>query len=223
MDLGELQDRLGHRFDDVSYLETALTHRSFSAEQPGNPHNERMEFLGDAVLGLAVTRNLYVRYPDHPEGQLAKARASTVSRPRLAQVAEDLDVGELLRLGKGEVSTGGRKKDSILADAMEAILGAVFLDAGYEKARDVTLAHFGSIAEEMATDPGSRDYKTRLQERLAVDGAIPQYLIESSGPDHAREFVASVLVDGAVLGTGTGTSKKEAQQSAAAGALQRLA
>jgi ribonuclease-3 len=222
MDVDGLEERLGHRFEERDHLETALTHRSFAAEEPGVTHNERMEFLGDAVLGLAVTRHLFTRYPDLPEGQLAKARASTVSRPRLAEVAAALEVGPLLRLGKGEIATGGRDKDSILADAMEAILGAVYLDAGYEAARDVTLAHFGGIADEMAGDPGSRDYKTRLQERLASDGAVPQYLIESSGPDHARAFVATVLVGGTVLGSGTGTSKKEAQQAAAAGALEHL-
>lgn len=219
--LDRLQDRLGHRFTDPTLLERALTHRSHSAEQ-GEAHNERLEFLGDAVLGLAVTAHLFDRHPELPEGQLAKARAATVSKERCAEIAVELDVGAALRLGRGEQVSGGHEKESILGDAMEALLGAVYLDAGFAIARDVTLAHFAAIADEMAGDPGARDYKTRLQERLAVDGLVPDYRVRGEGPDHARSFVAEVLVAGSVVGSGAGTSKKEAQQLAAREALAHL-
>lgn len=217
--LDSLEDRLGHRFEDRSLLETALTHRSWVSENPGED-NERMEFLGDAVLSLAVTGHLYDRYPDVPEGDLAKARAASVSREALAEVATGLDLGPQLRLGRGEQASGGHEKDSILADAMEAVLGAVFLDAGFAAARAVTLAHFADIADDMAVDPGSRDYKTRLQERLAADGLAPDYSLASEGPDHARRFTAKLFVAGRQIGVGSGTSKKEAQQRAARDALK---
>jgi ribonuclease-3 len=219
--LESFQDRLGHRFEDVALLEVALTHRSWVSEHPGED-NERMEFLGDAVLSLSVTSHLYARYPDVPEGDLAKARAASVSREALAEVADGLGLGRLIRLGRGEEASGGSEKESILADAMEAVLGAVFLDAGYDVAGAVTLGLFAEIADEMAVDPGSRDFKTRLQERLAADGLVPEYEIAGEGPDHARRFTARLSVKGRELGLGTGSSKKEAEQRAARAALQTL-
>lgn len=211
--------RLGHAFADISLLEAALIHRSYTSEQPDVPDNERMEFLGDAVLQLSVTEFLYERFPDLREGEMAKVRAACVSGNQLADIASDLGLGSLVRMGVGEAASGGRKKRSILADAMEAVLAAVYLDAGFAAARDVVLAHWTPIIEAKAVEPGRRDYKTRYQEVLAAVGKRPEYEVQGSGPDHDRHFVATLTVDGEVRGTGEGKSKKEAQQAAARAAL----
>ena len=217
-----LEDRLGHVFSDPSLLRLALTHRSVSSDDPSRDDNERLEFLGDAVLQLAVTEYLYARYPLLPEGQLAKVRAAVVSRPTLAEVARSLGLGEFIELAPGEERTGGRDKDSILADAMEAILGAVYLDDGLDAARGVTLAFWESHVAERAKEPGVKDYKTRLQEHLAQHSKRPEYAVDGTGPDHDRSFVATVTVKGEVLGSGQGRSKKSAEQEAAREALQKL-
>ena len=181
-----------------------------------------MEFLGDAVLQLAVTGYLYDTFPDLPEGNLAKVRAGVVSRPMLADVARSIRLSDHIKLTMAEERTGGREKDSIMADALEAVIGAVYLDAGLETAKQLVLRLWGDRIDERAQRPGLRDYKTRLQEVLAKDGRRPEYLTEGSGPDHERTFVARVEVDGTVLGEGMGRSKKEAEQGAAERALGRL-
>ena len=211
--------RLGHEFSDRSLLEAALIHRSYAAERPGVDDNERMEFLGDAVLQLAVTEFLYEHFSDLTEGEMAKVRAGCVSGSQLADVASELGLGSLVSMGAGEAASGGRKKRSILADAMEAVLAAVYLDAGFTAARDVVLSHWTPIIRAKALEPGRRDYKTRYQELLAADGKRPEYHVEGSGPDHDRHFVATLTVDGEVTGRGEGKSKKEAQQAAARAAL----
>lgn len=216
-----LEAALGHEFTDRSLLETALTHRSYTAEHPG-VHNERMEFLGDAVLGLAVTEEIYRRFGDLSEGKLAKLRASLVNRDELAAVARRLDLGPELRLGRGELTSGGSEKPSILADAMEALIAAVYLDAGFDEAKRVVLELWSEAIARRATAPGRHDYKTRLQEVLAAEGRLPVYRTEGTGPDHARTYRATVSVDDQVLGTGAGGSKKQAEQAAAAEALNRL-
>lgn len=194
----------------------ALSHRSWCSEHPGTTSNERLEFLGDAVLGLVVTGDLYRRYPDHPEGQLAKTRAAVVSAAALAEVGRALELGDHLRLGKGEESSGGREKASILADAVEAVIGAVYLDGGLEAARRFVLDQLGDRIDEAASRPGARDYKTRLQEIAARDGHRPPvYEVTESGPDHHKRFHATVIVGDQVRGAGDGTSKKEAEQRAA--------
>ncbi|MFV0523649.1 MAG: ribonuclease III [Acidimicrobiales bacterium] len=208
--------RLGHQFDDPTRLQLALTHRSFCAEHPDNQPNERLEFLGDSVLGLVVTDHIYRTYPDLPEGQLAKLRASVVNTATLAELGRRLRVGALLRLGKGEDQSGGRDKESILADAMEAIFGAVYVDGGFERARDVILALTDEAIREAAEQPGRKDYKTQLQEltaRLAL--GTPVYQIDGSGPDHDKRFTAVTIIDGVPRGHGAGTSKKRAEQVAA--------
>lgn len=217
-----LEDRLGHVFADPSLLRLALTHRSVSSDDPSRDDNERLEFLGDAVLQLAITEYLYASYPTLPEGQLAKVRAAVVSRPTLAQVARSLGIGEFVELAPGEERTGGREKDSILADAMEAILGAVYLDAGLVAARKVTLGLWEKHVAERAKAPGVKDYKTRLQEHLAQHSQRPEYSVEGTGPDHDRSFAALVTVEGEVLGSGRGRSKKSAEQEAAREALHKL-
>lgn len=200
----------------------ALTHRSWCAEHPGDESNERLEFLGDAVLGVVVTDHLFSAFPDLPEGQLAKARAAVVSSTTLAEVGRELGVGLDLRLGKGEDASGGREKPSILADAVEAVLGAMYLDGGVEPVRRLVLEQLSERIDQAAERPGDKDYKTRLQEVAAHDGFTPPvYALTESGPDHHKRFHATVAVGGERLGAGTGTSKKEAEQKAARAAYER--
>ena len=203
-------------------LDRALTHRSYAYEHGGIPHNERLEFLGDSVLGLAVTVMLFTTHPDLDEGALAKRRASVVSTVALAEVARGIGLGAHLRLGRGEEQTGGRDKDSILADTMEAVFGAVFLSAGPDAAKSLVLR----LTEPLLADPerygAAMDPKTSLQELAARLGATPPlYAIESAGPDHDRVFTATVSV-GDLTSTGSGTSKKTAEMAAALTAWREL-
>lgn len=213
----ELSERLSHNFGDPELLRLALTHRSWVAEVTDDEPNERLEFLGDAVLGLAVTDQLYRLFPDHSEGELAKVRAAVVSAPSLAHVARRIQVGPHLRLGRGEDASGGRTKSSILADAVEALIGAVYLDGGWEPAKALVIRLLGEQIEDVtAAGPGAGDYKTRLQELVAHLGhAPPGYTVEESGPDHNKRFLATVVIDQIARGSGTGTSKKQAEQQAA--------
>ena len=207
-------------------LKLALTHRSYLNENPSvlRPHNERLEFLGDAVLGLIITDLAYRAYPDLSEGELAKLRAAMVNMTMLAEVAKELGLGEAVLLGRGEELSGGRHKASILADAMEAVFGAVYLDRGIDVARQVIEGLFRPRIEAYVRGEGDRDYKTSLQELAAQDlGRLPEYRVEERGPDHEKEFTATVYLAGRELGRGTGRSKKEAEQRAAREAHARLA
>lgn len=217
-----LQDRLGYRFAEPQLLKLALTHRSVSSEDPGRNDNERLEFLGDAVLQLVVTDLLYESYPQLAEGQMAKVRAAVVSRSTLAEVALALDLGEEIELAPSEDATGGREKESILADTVEAIIGAVYLDRGLEHVRDLIVSLWSDRVADRAKEPGVMDYKTRLQELAAQDGRRPAYQVVGSGPDHDRRFTAVVSIDGAERGSGVGRSKKEAEQAAARVAIEDL-
>jgi ribonuclease-3 len=211
-----LARRLGWPVHDPEWLVRSLAHRSWVAETPGSESNERLEFLGDAVLGLVVTDYLFRTYPTLPEGELAKVRASVVNSATLAEVAATLDVGDALLLGKGEGQSGGREKPSILADAMEALIGAVYLDQGWAAATDLVMRLLGDLIEQAAVGPGGQDYKTRLQELCARRfDELPHYHVADDGPDHAKRFDASVRVGGTVWGTGQGRSKKQAEQAAA--------
>ncbi len=215
-------DALGYTFNDLEILKLALTHRSYCAENGNVESNERLEFLGDAVLGLSMTHTLFHARPEQAEGDLAKARAEVVSAPSLAEAARRLGIGDVLFLGHGEEMSGGRDKESILADAMEAVIAGVYLDSGWEEASKLVTTHLAGGALEAQTSPGSRDYKTRLQELAAeLSASPPEYEVTSTGPDHDRRFTASVNVSG-VSGSGSGTSKKLAQQRAASVALDRL-
>lgn len=207
---------------DAELLELALTHRSYAYEHGGIPHNERLEFLGDSVLGQAVTVMLFTRHPELDEGALAKRRASVVSTVALAEVARGIELGSHLLLGRGEEQTGGRDKDSILADTMEAVIGATFLSAGPEAATELVLR----LTEPLLADPerygAAMDPKTSLQELAArLSLTAPQYSIEASGPDHDRRFTATVIV-GDVSMTGLGSSKKTAEMAAALSAWRLL-
>jgi ribonuclease-3 len=193
-----------------------MAHRSWCAENPGSASNERLEFLGDAVLGLVVTAHVFRLYPDLPEGQLAQVRAAVVNSAALAEVAEELGLGEFLLLGKGEDASSGREKPTILADAIEAVIGAVYLDGDWEAAEALVLGRLGERIAEAAAGPGASDYKTRLQELAAHRfDELPRYDVLGDGPDHAKHFTATVLLGGEALGTGQGHSKKQAEQAAA--------
>lgn len=213
--LNSLAIRLGVDADLV-LLNQALTHRSYAYEHGGLPHNERLEFLGDAVLGIAVTDTLYRTFPDLPEGQLAKLRAAVVNSRALADVARDLDLGEYLLLGRGEETTGGRDKSSILADAMEAIIGAIYLSGGSEVVGRLIHDRFDPLIEASSELGAGLDWKTSLQEAAANAGlGLPEYLVTNTGPDHEKEFHARVRFGDEVVGEGWGRSKKLAEQRAA--------
>jgi ribonuclease-3 len=219
----ELAGRLGWSVVDQDLLVRSLAHRSWCAENPGTGSNERLEFLGDAVLGLVVTDHLYRTYPDMPEGELAKVRASVVNSAALAELAAELEIGNALLLGKGEDQSGGRQKPSILADAMEALIGAVYLDEGWSASEIMVMRLLGDRIESAAAGPGGQDYKTRLQELCArLFDQLPVYLVTDEGPDHAKLFHAVVHVRGQPQGDGRGRSKKQAEQAAAKVAWERL-
>lgn len=211
---------------DPALLKRALTHRSYAYEHGGLPTNERLEFLGDSVLGLVITTALYHNHPDLPEGQLAKLRASVVNMRALAEVARSLGPGGLgahLLLGKGEEATGGRDKPSILADTLEALLGAIYLQHGIERAAQVIHKLFDPVMAESAERGAGLDWKTSLQELTAARGlGVPEYHAEESGPDHAKTFTSWVVVAGQRYGGATGGSKKEAEQRAAEAAWREL-
>jgi ribonuclease III len=211
----ELSRRVGWKFRDPDLLVRSMAHRSWCSEHEAES-NERLEFLGDAVLGLVVTGFIYNNYPQLPEGDLAKLRASVVNAQVLAEVAEELGLGESLLLGKGEDATGGRSKSSILSDALEAVIGAVYLDGGWEPSAVLVMQLVGDRIAEYAEGPGGSDYKTRLQEHAAREfEQLPVYRVVGAGPDHAKSFRADVLIAGHIRGTGTGRSKKQAEQAAA--------
>jgi ribonuclease-3 len=219
-----LERSLGVAFRDAELRSLALTHRSFAFEQDLGANNERLEFLGDAVLGLVVTDMAYRTFPDLAEGDLAKLRASIVNMSSLAHVARGLGLGDAVRLGKGEEMSGGRDKASILADALEAMLGAIYLDRGLGVATELIERLFRPRMNAYARGEGERDYKTILQELASQDlRSLPEYRIAERGPDHQKEFTATVFLAGKPWGTGTGRSKKEAEQQAAHEAWQRLA
>ncbi|MFW0861463.1 MAG: ribonuclease III [Dethiobacter sp.] len=203
----------------LCYYQQALTHSSFAHEHNlgSNAHNERLEFLGDAVLELAVSESLYLRFPDFPEGKLTRFRAVLVCEESLSLLANQLCLGACLRLGKGEAASGGRQRPSLLADAFEALLGAVHLDLGFDTVRKVIEKQFAPLLDSLANGCLRHDYKTMMQEYCqAAFSTTPEYQIVSEhGPDHSKIFVAQLVLHGKVLGEGSGRSKKEAEQEAA--------
>jgi ribonuclease-3 len=204
-------------------LDRALTHRSYAYENGNLPTNERLEFLGDSVLGVVVTDTLYRGYPHLPEGQLAKLRAAVVQMGALAEVARELNLGAFIRLGRGEEVTGGRDKPSILADTLEAVIGAVYIDGGLAEATRLVHRLFDPVIERAARLGAGLDWKTSLQELTAVEGrGVPEYQVEESGPDHQKSFRAVVRVGGQILGSGEGRTKKAAEQQAAEAAWTKL-
>jgi ribonuclease III len=221
-DAVELPSALGVPLGD-ELLERALTHRSYAYENGGLPTNERLEFLGDSVLGVVVTDTLFRGYPNLPEGQLAKLRAAVVNMTALADVARGLDLGAYVRLGRGEDGTGGRDKPSILADTLEAVIGAVYIDCGADAASGLVHRLFDPVIERSARLGAGLDWKTSLQELTAARLlGVPEYYVEESGPDHQKSFRAFVRVGGNVLGAGEGRSKKAAEQQAAEAAWMKI-
>jgi ribonuclease III len=218
-----LEKNLGYRFKRSDLLELALTHRSYANEQGVPEHYERLEFLGDAVLGLVAAEWLYIQHPELPEGDLSKLKAQLVSRSTLAKHAEEMGLGPELRIGVGEDRSGGRAKASLLADSMEAIFGAIYLDGGLEAARPAILSMMRGAGTER-TQQRVTDAKTQLQEVVqALGWDLPEYrLVGSSGPDHNKIFTVECWLDGELAGQGEGPSKKMAEQHAAADALARL-
>ncbi len=219
----DLDEALGIELVDRELLQRSLAHRSWCAEHDEAPSNERLEFLGDSVLGIVVTRYVYNHFPALPEGELSEVRAAVVNAKSLAEVAGELGLGDFVLLGKGEAAAGGASKPSILADALEAVFAAVYLDAGFEAAEALILRLFEHRIVRAADGNGARDHKTRLQELTAARGhARPRYVVRDEGPDHAKQFFAMVVIDEHEHGEGRGRSKKEAEQAAAWVALCAL-
>ncbi len=230
----EFEATLGHSFANRDLLDLALTHKSYANEQAGGPRtsgsafgdNERLEFLGDAVLDLALSEQLMSRFPQDPEGGLSKKRASLVNEETLSRLALELGLDQRLRLGKGETKTGGLQKPRILASTLEAVMGAIFLDAGYAKASTVVATLFALRIDEIGrSDVDFRhDFKTRLQEKIQeLHKSTPSYKVEAElGPDHDKKFEVTVRLNEEILGTGIGKSKKAAEQDAARQALESL-
>jgi ribonuclease-3 len=217
-----LEARLGPGVVDRGLLHLALCHRSYCAEVAGEEPNERLEFLGDAVLGVVVTEHLYRDHPGLPEGDLARIRAAIVSTEALAPVGAGLGLGDALLLGRGEDTSGGREKPSILADALEAVIGAIFLSGGMDAARRFVLGLIGPQIDEESRRATLGDAKNRLQETCSRLGAEPpRYVVTEQGPEHAKRFVAEVRV-GSVVGRGSGSSKKQAERAAAESAIDAL-
>ena len=222
-DLNDLMGRLGYRFLDESLLRLALLHRSYQAEFDEPDSNERLEFLGDAVLGWVIADLAFHRLPDDPEGRLSDLRQSVVNTHALADRAREIGLGAFVMLGHGEATGGGRDKDSILADAFEAVIGAVYSDGGDAAARDFVHRHLADSVEEMIPVLDTVDAKTALQELCAQKGHhAPHYETHGEGPDHDRVFTAHVTVGDRRLGTGRGRTKKAAEQVAAREAIARL-
>jgi ribonuclease-3 len=221
----QLEKTVGYRFRDRAFLEEALTHRSHANEVQGDLDNQRLEFFGDSILGFLISHLLFSRFPDAREGELTHMRAALVDEARLSAIALNLGIGPYLLLGKGEEKSGGRDKRSILADAYEALIAAIFLDGGVAAVRAVIEGHFAAfLGEFAASGVNSKDYKTELQEYTQANSAsTPEYeLTAAEGPDHDKVYRFSVMVNGVSAGTGEGKSKKEAQQAAAREALEFL-
>ena len=220
--IAAVEEAMGYRFQDPAMRDEALTHPSFAAEHGMAPNYERLEFLGDAVLQMAVTRYVYNAMPGAPEGDMTLVRAGVVAEPALAAMGRAWGVPDAVRLGRGETLTGGRDKESIVSDVVESLLGAVYLEAGFAAAEEIGRRRGGELIDELTTAPGSRDYKTRLQEVLVAAGTDVSYVVTDTGPQHAKEFTATAVSGGEELATGHGSSKKRAEQNAARLALEKV-
>ena len=225
--LNEIQDKIGYRFKNIELLNWALTHSSYANEHKRFKitYNERLEFLGDSVLGLIVSDYIFIKYSNYPEGELTKLRATVVCEPSLSYVAKQIDLGKYMLLGKGEEVTGGRERVSILADAFEALIGSIYLDGKFNNAKTFVLKFMTGIIENAVNGMELFiDYKTQLQEILQkkTKSKIEYKIISEEGPDHNKIFHTEVIVKNKVLGKGLGKSKKEAEQNAAKTALERL-
>jgi len=222
--LTDIQERIAHRFTNAGLLELALTHKSYANENRVPAHNERFEFLGDAVLGFVISEHLMNTCPESTEGDLSRLRAAIVSEPALAAVAREIGLGSFLFLGRGEDQTGGRDKDSLLANCLEALIASIYLDAGIDAVEAFVLRFFGEIIKKSCTARGTQDFKTELQELCQERiKQLPEYrVISETGPDHQKQFAVELFLKGEFYGRGIGKSKKEAEQKAAKEALERF-
>ena len=220
--ISEFENIIGYVFKEKKYLKISLSHKSFIDENPTYESNQRYEFLGDTILDFDLTNYLFLKYPKLDEGSLTKIRSSAVNQSALVQLGREIKIGNFLYLSKAEDATGGRMKDSIIEDAVEALIAALFFDGGLEVVNNFVSQFIYPNIKELSENPGSKDYKTRLQEYYAKKGRKVAYEDNSTGPDHNKEFISDVLLGDEIIGSGRGKSKKSAQQHAAMQALSKV-
>ena len=221
-DLKIFEKNIGYSFKDIEHLKTALTHKSFIDEEPTSPTNQRYEFIGDTILDFDLSLFLFDNYPNLDEGSLTKIRSGAVDQNALVNLAKEIDIGKYLFMSKPEESTGGRDKSSILEDAVEALIAAIYFDGGLEEVNKFISKFIYPLIDKLSKNPGQKDYKTRLQEYFAKKGQKVTYTAKSEGPDHNKQFNAQVILENKIIGKGIGKSKKNAEQMAAKDAFSKM-
>ena len=221
-DLKNFQKNIGYSFKDIEHLKIALTHKSFIDEEPTSPTNQRYEFIGDTILDFDLSLFLFDNYPNLDEGSLTKIRSGAVDQNALVNLAKEIDIGKFLFMSKPEESTGGRDKSSILEDAVEALIAAIYFDGGLEEVNKFISKFIYPLIDKLSKNPGQKDYKTRLQEYFAKKGQKVTYTAKSEGPDHNKQFNAQVILENKIIGKGIGKSKKNAEQMAAKDAFSKM-
>ena len=221
-DLKNFEKNIGYSFKDIEHLKIALTHKSFIDEEPTSPTNQRYEFIGDTILDFDLSLFLFDNYPNLDEGSLTKIRSGAVDQNALVNLAKEIDIGKFLFMSKPEESTGGRDKSSILEDAVEALIAAIYFDGGLEEVNKFISKFIYPLIDKLSKNPGQKDYKTRLQEYYAKKGQKVTYTAKSEGPDHNKQFNAQVILENKIIGKGIGKSKKNAEQMAAKDAFSNM-
>ena len=221
-DLKIFEKNIGYSFKDIEHLKIALTHKSFIDEEPTSPTNQRYEFIGDTILDFDLSLFLFDNYPNLDEGSLTKIRSGAVDQNALVNLAKEIDIGKFLFMSKPEESTGGRDKSSILEDAVEALIAAIYFDGGLEEVNKFISKFIYPLIDKLSKNPGQKDYKTRLQEYYAKKGQKVTYTAKSEGPDHNKQFNAQVILENKIIGNGIGKSKKNAEQMAAKDAFSKM-
>ena len=221
-DLKKFEKNIGYSFKDIEHLKIALTHKSYIDEEPTSPTNQRYEFIGDTILDFDLSIFLFNNYPNLDEGSLTKIRSGAVDQNALVELGKKIQIGDYLLLSKAENSTGGRDKSSIIEDAVEALIAAIYFDGGLKEVNNFVSKYIYPLIENLSKNPGEKDYKTRLQEHFAKKGKKVNYETLSKGPDHNKEFQASVFLENKIIGKGTGKSKKNAEQMAAMNAFSDI-
>ena len=221
-DLKIFEKNIGYSFKDIEHLKIALTHKSFIDEEPTSPTNQRYEFIGDTILDFDLSLFLFDNYPNLDEGSLTKIRSGAVDQNSLVNLAKEIDIGKYLFMSKPEESTGGRDKSSILEDAVEALIAAIYFDGGLEEVNKFISKFIYPLIDKLSKNPGQKDYKTRLQEYYAKKGQKVTYTAKSEGPDHNKQFNAQVILENKIIGKGIGKSKKNAEQMAAKDAFSKM-
>ena len=221
-DLKNFEKNIGYSFNDIEHLKIALTHKSFIDEEPTSPTNQRYEFIGDTILDFDLSLFLFDNYPNLDEGSLTKIRSGAVDQNALVNLAKEIDIGKFLFMSKPEESTGGRDKSSILEDAVEALIAAIYFDGGLEEVNKFISKFIYPLIDKLSKNPGQKDYKTRLQEYYAKKGQKVTYTAKSEGPDHNKQFNAQVILENKIIGKGIGKSKKNAEQMAAKDAFSKM-